>query len=79
MINKKELELLGRRIRYEFQDFSLLENALTHSSYANEHGLPYTENNERLEFLGDAFFDAVIAEKLYTLLREKEEGDLSKI
>ncbi len=79
MMNKKELVLLSRRIGYQFKDSSLLEKALTHSSYANEHGLSYTENNERLEFLGDAFFDAVIAEKLCSLLREKEEGDLSKI
>ena len=50
-----ELEELSRKIAYHFQDDTLLENALTHSSYANEHGLPYRSNNERLEFLGDAF------------------------
>ncbi len=78
-MNKNERETLSRKIGYQFRDPSLFEKALTHSSYANEYGLPYRENNERLEFLGDAFFDAVIAEKLCSLLRDEEEGDLSKL
>lgn len=62
---------------YEFNDPSLLEMALTHSSYAREHeGVQY---NERLEFLGDAFFDAIIGEKLYKMFTRKEEGELSRI
>lgn len=77
--NEKDLEEICAKIQYHFRDHSLLENALTHSSYANEHGLPYRANNERLEFLGDAFFDAVIAEKLCKSLPQDEEGNLSKI
>ncbi len=72
---KKLCELIG----YEFSDLSLLQNALTHSSYCYEHKLKYNENNERLEFLGDAILDAVIAEVMYYRLAENEEGDLSKL
>lgn len=72
---KKLCELIG----YEFSDLSLLQNALTHSSYCYEHKLKYNENNERLEFLGDAVLDAVIAEVMYYRLAENEEGDLSKL
>ena len=78
-MNDWDLEELSRKIAYHFQDDTLLQNALIHSSYANEHGLPYRSNNERLEFLGDAFFDAVIAEKLCQTLPQDEEGNLSKI
>ncbi len=78
-MSEKDLAELSEKIGYRFQDSSLLERALTHSSYANEHGLPYSANNERLEFLGDAFFDAVIAERLCSLLRQEEEGNLSKM
>ncbi len=78
-MSDRDLEELSRKIGYHFQDRTLFENALTHSSYANEHGLPYSANNERLEFLGDAFFDAVIAERLCQILRHEEEGYLSKI
>ena len=78
-MDDRNLDELSNKIDYYFRDDSLLEKALTHSSYANEHGLPYSANNERLEFLGDAFFDAVIAEKLFSLLGQEEEGNLSKL
>jgi ribonuclease-3 len=74
-----DYEKLCGMIKYEFKDMSLLENALTHSSYCYEHKLKYRENNERLEFLGDAVLDAVIAEEMYYRLEENEEGDLSKL
>lgn len=70
---------LSEKLGYRFRNRDLLENALVHSSYAHEHGLSYKDNNERLEFLGDAFFDAVIAEKLYFIEKEQEEGTLSKL
>lgn len=78
-MSKDKYSDLSRSLGYEFINPRLLENALTHSSYAHEHGLVYSANNERLEFLGDAFFDAVIAEKLYMMLSDREEGDLSKL
>lgn len=78
-MNRSDDRELCRVLGYDFRDISLLENALTHSSYCYEHKLKYSANNERLEFLGDAVFDAIIAEELYHRLSENEEGDLSKI
>ncbi len=57
------------------RDESLLETALTHSSYANEH---HTESNERLEFIGDAALDLVVGKYLYKTHREYREGELTK-
>lgn len=65
-------------IAYRFQDKMLLEKALTHSSYCREHGVESRDSNERLEFLGDAFFDAVISEELYQRLEKVDEGKLTK-
>ncbi len=78
-MNRSDDRELCRVLGYDFKDISLLENALTHSSYCYEHKLKYSANNERLEFLGDAIFDAVIAEELYHRLTENEEGALSKL
>jgi ribonuclease-3 len=75
----RNLDVLSEKLGYRFKNRDLLGNALVHSSYAHEHNMSYSANNERLEFLGDAFFDAVIAEKLYFLEREQEEGTLSKL
>lgn len=55
---KKNLKELEKKIGYEFQDFSLLEQAMMHSSYTNEKHLEKYHCNERLEFLGDAVFRA---------------------
>lgn len=65
-------------IEYTFRDKQLLQKALTHSSYCREHGLESRDSNERLEFLGDAFFDAVISEELYRRLEKVDEGRLTK-
>ena len=55
----------------------LATQALTHRSYAYEHGgLPH---NERLEFLGDAVLELVVTEYLYTAYPDRPEGDLAKI
>ena len=65
-IGKSFIELYGK-IGYEFCDPTVLENALTHSSYSNEYktrGLSLP-SNERLEFLGDAVLELVISEYLY--------------
>lgn len=72
------LEELENRIDYHFQDRKLLETAVTHSSYVKEHG-NREKSNERLEFLGDAFFDAIIGEKLFLFFSNKEEGFLSQM
>jgi ribonuclease-3 len=63
----------------DFRDPSLLQRALTHRSYLNEDpGYPY-EDNERLEFLGDAVLDFVVAEYLYRRFPEKDEGTLTSL
>lgn len=64
-----------RKLGYEFKDLSLLETALTHSSYANEFSCP---SNERLEFLGDALLGCMISALLYEKYPSYTEGDLSK-
>ncbi len=70
---------LEQALGVTFKDKTLLEQALRHSSAAGEMGLPRVKSNERLEFLGDAFFDAVIGEALYRALPEAEEGRLTKL
>ena len=64
-----------RKIGYTFKDERLLKNALTHSSYANEHR---TQNNERLEFLGDSVLSIIISDYIFRRMRKVQEGDLSK-
>ena len=68
-----------KNIGYSFHDSSILEQALTHSSYTKEHKLPRVQCNERLEFLGDAFFDAIVGEELFRRCPEVEEGRLTKV
>ena len=67
------------KLGYTFRDKSLLENALTHSSYANEHRREGASSNERLEFLGDAILGLVVAEHLYRTHPDKPEGELTKL
>lgn len=74
-MNKIEFE---NKIGHTFEDRRLLEQALTHSSFTREKNLPRAECNERLEFLGDAFFDAIVGEELYNRLPDKKEGYLTK-
>jgi ribonuclease III len=69
------LEKLQQRIGYEFRDKNLLSSALTHASGA-EHRLA---SNERMEFLGDAIFGAVVCEILYRQYPEYLEGELTRI
>ncbi len=65
-----------KKIGYEFKNKNLLQHALTHSSYANEHR---KGSNERLEFLGDSILGFVTAEYLFNRLKNMPEGTLSKI
>lgn len=74
----RDLSALEEKLGYSFADRSLIETALTHSSYVKEQEHP-GEYNERLEFLGDAFFDAVIGEELYRKFPNEEEGFLSRV
>ncbi len=64
------------KIDYFFSNIKLLEEALTHSSYANENHLSY--DNERLEFLGDAVVGLTINEYLFIQYPDKREGEMAK-
>lgn len=66
------LNTLESAIGYHFHDSSLLEQALTHRSYGRDH-------YERLEFLGDAVLNAVVAEALFRVFPDLPEGDLSRL
>ena len=65
------------KLGYSFKDKSLLELALTHSSYANENKLK--KNNERFEFLGDSVLGFVTAEYLFTEYKNRPEGEMTKL
>lgn len=73
------MKTLEEKIGYSFRDRSLLENALTHSSYANEHRESGMPSNERLEFLGDSILGLVVADHLYRTRPDLPEGDLTRI
>ena len=72
---------LTHDIRYEFNDVTFLETALTHSSYTNEMKQKgfRAESNEALEFLGDAVLEIVISEYLYDRYSKRGEGALSRL
>lgn len=77
----REILELQNIIGYNFSDISRLENAMTHSSYANEmraKGIS-ARSNERLEFLGDAILGAVISEYLFLNFKKHREGSLTKM
>ena len=76
MNNLDELEQI---LRHRFARRELLEQALTHSSFANENNLGPMEDNERLEFLGDAILGFLVSEALCEARPNLSEGQLSKL
>ena len=70
---------LENAIGYEFKNITLLQNALSHSSYANERWHDSLRSNERLEFLGDSILGMVTAEYLYRNFPDRLEGDLTRM
>ena len=70
---------LETAIGYRFKNIMLLQNALTHSSYANEHWHDSLKSNERLEFLGDSVLGMVVARHLYHTFPNRLEGDLTRM
>ena len=72
------MEKLEEKLGYTFRDRSLLENALTHSSYANENKSLGLQSNERLEFLGDSVLGMVTADYLFRTHPDLPEGDLTR-
>lgn len=70
---------LETAIGYRFHNISLLQNALTHSSYANERWHNSLLSNERLEFLGDSILGMLVAEYLYRNFPNRPEGELTRM
>lgn len=70
---------LEEAIGYRFSNITLLQNALTHSSYANERWHDGLKSNERLEFLGDSILGMVVAEFLYQNFPDRPEGELTRM
>ena len=74
MINELE-----KAIGYEFRNITLLQNALSHSSYANERWHDSLKSNERLEFLGDSILGMTVADYLYRNFPDRPEGELTRM
>ena len=70
---------LETAIGYRFRNIQLLQNALTHSSYANERWHNSLLSNERLEFLGDSVLGMLVAEYLYRTFPDRPEGELTRM
>ena len=70
---------LENAIGYRFSNITLLQNALAHSSYANERWHDGLRSNERLEFLGDSILGMVVAEHLYKNFPDRPEGELTRM
>lgn len=70
---------LENAIGYRFQNITLLQNALAHSSFANERWHDSLKSNERLEFLGDSILGMVVAEFLYRNYPDRPEGELTRM
>ena len=75
----RAIDELEESLGYEFQKRELLEQALTHSSRANEEGLGPQADNERLEFLGDAILGFLVSDLLCGTHPNLNEGELSKL
>ena len=67
---------LEEKIGYSFKETKLLENALTHTSYAYEHNV---ESNEKLEFLGDSILEFVSSVYLFKNYKDLHEGEMTKL
>ena len=74
---KPGLEALQLRVGYRFKDSAVLERALTHSSWMQDHP-EAPGNNQRLEFLGDSVLQLVLTEALFSLYPDDREGELTK-
>lgn len=77
MSKENQYQPLEKTIDYVFTDKNILKQSLTHNSYINENELDFNQSNERLEFLGDALLDGVVAEIFYNMYPSYTEGELS--
>ena len=76
-LDPHEIAFLEDGIGYTFDDKSILEEALCHSSFSHEYGLPY--NNERLEFFGDSVLEFIVSRYLFRTYTDANEGELTKM
>ena len=76
---KQRFEALMERIGIEFSNRRLLYQAFTHSSYVNEHRIHPFQDNERLEFLGDAVLELAVSQFLYKNFQTMSEGEMTKL
>jgi ribonuclease-3 len=76
---KTNIAELEKRIAYQFQNSNLLEQALTHRSYANENPEENVQHNESLEFLGDSVLGFIVSFWIFEHFPNLDEGKLSKI
>lgn len=71
---ESNLKILEKKIKIKFKNKNLLQKALTHRSYLNEHPELKLEHNERLEFLGDAVLEMIVTQSLFNKLNWSEGG-----
>jgi ribonuclease-3 len=74
-----DFESFQKEIGVRFKNEKLLRQAFTHSSYVNEHRGKLYQDNERLEFLGDAVLELTVSQFLYTHFPKMSEGELTKL
>ncbi|WP_243289905.1 ribonuclease III [Bacillus sp. FJAT-47783] len=79
MKKAQEFRDFQKNIGITFTNDKLLYQAFTHSSYVNEHRKKPYEDNERLEFLGDAVLELTVSQYLYEMYPTMSEGDLTKL
>jgi len=75
---RKRLAALEEKLNYSFRDLSLLDTAMTHTSYVKGDGRARS-HNERLEFLGDAVLELCVSERLYKRFAEFDEGEMTRL
>lgn len=78
MIIEKDVGLLEDKIKYSFKNQKYLEQAITHSSFANERKINRQADYERLEFLGDAVLELVTSSFLFKMYTDMPEGEMTK-
>lgn len=79
MVSTKFVNQLNDKYKIKFNNPKLLEEAFTHSSYANEHPQDGVRDYEKLEFLGDAVLELAISDYLYRHFTELNEGELTRM
>jgi ribonuclease-3 len=77
--NQEQLRSFAETLGYNFTDLSFLQQAFIHSSYSFEHGKDIKDNNETLEFLGDAVLDLAVGYALFLRFPDMKEGELTRL